>query len=78
MLDRAEEAAARQIGTAAGTRPVQFRGAGFVPATGRYAGWIALLLVIALWHSCRRRWRSAARSIGSRSAAHSGTICRTR
>ena len=49
MLDRAKEAAARQTGTAAGTRPVQFRGAGFVPATGRYAGWIALLLVIALW-----------------------------
>jgi NitT/TauT family transport system permease protein len=46
MLDRAKQAETTQ---AAETRPVKFRGAGFVPATGRYAGWIALLLVIALW-----------------------------
>jgi NitT/TauT family transport system permease protein len=31
------------------TRPVAFRGAGFAPKSGRYAGWIALILVIGLW-----------------------------
>jgi NitT/TauT family transport system permease protein len=31
------------------TRPVAFRGAGFMPKSGRYAGWIALMLVIGLW-----------------------------
>jgi len=31
------------------TRPVRFRGAGFVPGTSRYGGWIALALVIAIW-----------------------------
>src|SRR6195256_2161287 len=30
-------------------RPVRFRGAGFTPRAGRYAGWIALALVIGLW-----------------------------
>src|SRR5437879_6662995 len=30
-------------------RPVAFRGAGFVPSTGRYGGWVALALVLALW-----------------------------
>ncbi|HMI13376.1 MAG TPA: ABC transporter permease, partial [Bradyrhizobium sp.] len=30
-------------------RPVRFRGAGFAPRAGRYAGWIALALVIGLW-----------------------------
>src|SRR5882762_8466183 len=30
-------------------RPVKFRGAGFTPRTGRYSGWIALVLVIGLW-----------------------------
>src|SRR2546421_2706835 len=30
-------------------RPVAFRGAGFTPGAGRYSGWIALALVIALW-----------------------------
>ncbi len=30
-------------------RPVRFRGAGFTPRAGRYAGWIALVLVIGLW-----------------------------
>jgi ABC-type nitrate/sulfonate/bicarbonate transport system permease component len=33
----------------AATRPVKFRGAGFVPGTSRYAGWIALFAVLALW-----------------------------
>jgi ABC-type nitrate/sulfonate/bicarbonate transport system permease component len=49
MLDRAQEEQKPQAGTTAERRPVRFRGAGFVPATSRYAGWIALLLVIALW-----------------------------
>jgi NitT/TauT family transport system permease protein len=31
------------------TRPVAFRGAGFAPKSGRYAGWVAVLLVIGLW-----------------------------
>jgi NitT/TauT family transport system permease protein len=47
MLDRApqdmEDTAAQK------PRPVAFRGAGFVPSTGRYGGWIALALVVALW-----------------------------
>ncbi|HEV7601570.1 MAG TPA: ABC transporter permease [Bradyrhizobium sp.] len=30
-------------------RPVTFRGAGFTPKSGRYAGWTALALVIGLW-----------------------------
>ena len=48
MLDRAErQQAARPIQPT--TRPVAFRGGGFAPKTGRYAGWIALALVIALW-----------------------------
>ena len=46
MLDRAgtpanDEAAHR----------VRFRGAGFVPASSRYGGWIALALVIAVWQA---------------------------
>src|ERR1043166_8940527 len=50
MLERPENAAGlphRDRNT--GTRPVTFRGAGFVPASSRYAGWTAILLVIALW-----------------------------
>ncbi len=31
------------------TRPVAFRGGGFVPSAGRYSGWIALAVVVALW-----------------------------
>jgi NitT/TauT family transport system permease protein len=31
------------------TRPVVFRGAGFAPKSGRYASWVAVLLVIGLW-----------------------------
>jgi len=33
------------------TRPVAFRGAGFAPVANRYAGWAALVLVIALWQA---------------------------
>jgi NitT/TauT family transport system permease protein len=47
MLDRAQQA--EMPAKDGATRPVRFRGAGFVPASSRYGGWIALALVIALW-----------------------------
>ncbi|MCC8974101.1 ABC transporter permease [Bradyrhizobium brasilense] len=47
MLDRAPQQAKDQ--SAEATRPVAFRGAGFIPGGSRHAGWIALALVIALW-----------------------------
>jgi len=47
MLDRAPEE--DQATPAADVRPVAFRGAGFVPGTGRYSGWIALAVMLALW-----------------------------
>ena len=47
MLERA----APRADAAAETRPVGFRGAGFVPGTSRYAGWIALLLAIVIWQA---------------------------
>lgn len=47
MLDRAPQETTDQSVTAA--RPVAFRGAGFTPGGSRYAGWIALALVIAIW-----------------------------
>jgi NitT/TauT family transport system permease protein len=46
MLDRAPPEAKQQP---AATRPVAFRGAGFTPGGSRYAGWIGLALVIAVW-----------------------------
>jgi ABC-type nitrate/sulfonate/bicarbonate transport system permease component len=46
MLERAPQAKPE---LAAETRPVEFRGGGFVPGTSRSGGWIALLLVIAIW-----------------------------
>jgi NitT/TauT family transport system permease protein len=49
MLDRAQESE-RQTG-AAEVRPVAFRGGGFAPRSSRYAGWIALLIVIAIWQA---------------------------
>jgi len=47
MLDRAtpEETPVKD----AATRRVRFRGAGFVPASSRFGGWVALALMIALW-----------------------------
>src|SRR3954470_7092626 len=48
MLDRAP------VGTSAKdevVRRVRFRGAGFVPASSRFGGWIALALVIATWQA---------------------------
>lgn len=47
MLDRAPQDANDQSEQA--TRPVAFRGAGFTSGGSRYAGWIALALVIAVW-----------------------------
>jgi ABC-type nitrate/sulfonate/bicarbonate transport system permease component len=47
MLDRAAEE--DQTTPAADVRPVAFRGAGFVPGTGRYSGWIALAVMLGLW-----------------------------
>jgi ABC-type nitrate/sulfonate/bicarbonate transport system permease component len=50
MLDRAETPAASPPSELnAASRPVAFRGGGFTPKAGRYAGWIALLLVIGFW-----------------------------
>jgi NitT/TauT family transport system permease protein len=50
MLERPKAALGLpQENRKAETRPVAFRGAGFTPKSGRYAGWIAVLLVIGLW-----------------------------
>jgi NitT/TauT family transport system permease protein len=50
MLERPENAAGSpQENRKAEIRPVAFRGAGFTPTSDRYAGWIALILVIGLW-----------------------------
>jgi ABC-type nitrate/sulfonate/bicarbonate transport system permease component len=46
MLDRLES---QKSETPTDARPVRFRGAGFVPHSRRYAGWIALLIVLAIW-----------------------------
>src|ERR1700730_14649043 len=49
MLDRAASEDRPKTDSASDTRLVEFRGGGFIPKTGRHSGWIALLLVIALW-----------------------------
>ena len=53
MLDRSEQSGAPKADPepdpADGMRPVAFRGAGFAPKLDRRAGWIAMVLVIALW-----------------------------
>src|ERR1700741_2292058 len=49
MLDRANGAPVDPRASGSATRPVVFRGAGFVRATNRFAGWLALALVLALW-----------------------------
>lgn len=46
MLDRAAQ---RQQQIEA--QPVTFRGGGFAPRAGRYAGWIALLVMLAIWQA---------------------------
>src|SRR6201996_5112421 len=47
MLDRAPQ---QEQGDAEARRVV-FRGGGFSPRASRYAGWIALLVVIAVWQA---------------------------
>jgi NitT/TauT family transport system permease protein len=49
MLDRADTAPLEPFASSSDTAPVAFRGAGFVPATSRIAGWVALAVVLALW-----------------------------
>jgi ABC-type nitrate/sulfonate/bicarbonate transport system permease component len=49
MLDRANDPAASPPADNTELRPVAFRGAGFTPKAGRYAGWVALVLAIGLW-----------------------------
>jgi NitT/TauT family transport system permease protein len=49
MLDRADTAPLEPFAGSSDTAPVAFRGAGFVPATSRIAGWVALAVVLALW-----------------------------
>jgi NitT/TauT family transport system permease protein len=47
MLERATQQV--KPDPAAESRPVEFRGAGFVPGASRFGGWVALLVVIVLW-----------------------------
>ena len=49
MLERAEDKAAPAQTDGGTARKVAFRGAGFSPETSRYAGLLALALVIGLW-----------------------------
>ncbi len=49
MLDRANDPADSPQADKTELRPVAFRGAGFAPRAGRYAGWIALVLAIGVW-----------------------------
>jgi NitT/TauT family transport system permease protein len=50
VLDRSERPAApKPANPAAEARLVTFRGGGFAPTLDRRAGWIALVLVIAIW-----------------------------
>ena len=43
MLDRANDpAASPQADADTKARPVEFRGAGFVPSAGRYSGWLEM------------------------------------
>src|SRR5947199_4556072 len=48
MLDRAPAGPSAKDEA---VRPVGFRGGGFVPASSRFGGWIALALVIAIWQA---------------------------
>jgi NitT/TauT family transport system permease protein len=49
MLDRADEEKDSAKAASDDVRKVAFRGGGFAPKTSRYAGLVALALVIALW-----------------------------
>ena len=47
MLERAT-GQPEQADSKAETRPVEFRGAGFVPGTSHHGGWVALAVVVAI------------------------------
>jgi ABC-type nitrate/sulfonate/bicarbonate transport system permease component len=49
MLDRANDSANSPPTEETELRQVAFRGAGFAPKAGRYAGWIALVLALGVW-----------------------------
>ena len=49
MLDRADDKATSAQAAGDDARKVSFRGAGFSPKTSRYAGLLALVVIIALW-----------------------------
>jgi ABC-type nitrate/sulfonate/bicarbonate transport system permease component len=49
MIERAKAHPTPQTDLGTEPRPVKFRGGGFTPKAGRYAGWLALLLVIGFW-----------------------------
>ena len=49
MLDRANDPEGPPPTNETELRPVGFRGAGFAPKVGRYAGWVALVLAIGVW-----------------------------
>jgi len=49
MLERANDPAGSTQTDKAELRQVTFRGAGFAPQVGRYAGWVSLLVAIGLW-----------------------------
>jgi NitT/TauT family transport system permease protein len=49
MLDRSNQQRAGRAEVDKDVRPVTFRGAGFVPATGRYGGWLAIAAVMSVW-----------------------------
>ncbi|MGO8911134.1 MAG: ABC transporter permease [Bradyrhizobium sp.] len=51
MLDRADDQAGAARSEQTELRPVTFRGAGFAPKAGRYAGWVSLALAILLWQA---------------------------
>ena len=51
MLDRANDQAGAARAGNTELRPVAFRGAGFAPKAGRYAGWVSLALAIGLWQA---------------------------
>src|SRR4051812_22280492 len=50
MLDGAKASSGSSpVDLDTGVRPVEFRGGGFAPRAGRASGWIALLVVLAIW-----------------------------
>jgi len=49
MLERANDQASSPQAGNTELRPVAFRGAGFAPIAGRYAGFLSLVLAIGLW-----------------------------